>query len=603
MISALSERGALAAAAAKLSSLDISLSLAVEHPKGIEEAVSAAWNALILSRSLVFDGITARNRLVAEISNPEVAVLAEALSSARQQLANIIVRGPKRGVPEEDYLNLLDKARSEKEQAERMLAEASTSFREKMEENRTGLIEVQESLPPGFALLAFARYSHYESPLKNVGQDTKENIPAYEPKQVSSYLAFVLSPQKESPMVIHLGKTEEIEPLIFAWGQEAARGARIPGRSIKESEAACFAAGEALRRIVWDPIAPYLKEAKCVFIVPDGDLHTVNFAALPVAPREYLIESGPLIHYLTTERELVSSSNLAAKGMGLLALGDPVFDETSFFAAFSPENKTKEGFLSKAKPFLSFRGVRSSCGDFKSLKFSPLPATNKEIKTIVGILKRSKKIEGEFLKLTGEMASERAFKMTAPGKQILHLATHGFFLDGECPSALMHSERQRESYWEELGNLPPIRGENPLLLTGLALAGANYREAAGAEEEDGILTAEEVASLDLSGVKLVVLSACDTGIGKIRAGEGVFGLRRAFRVAGAQTLITSLWAVEDEATRKWMSAFYNALFSKDLRAADSAREASLEMLQELRKKRKGTHPFYWAGFVASGNWD
>jgi peroxiredoxin len=135
-----------------------------------------------------------------------------------------------------------------------------------------------------------------------------------------------------------------------------------------------------------------------------------------------------------------------------------------------------------------------------------------------------------------------------------------------------------------------------------ALAGANHRESAGSDEEDGILTAEEVATLDLSGVELVVLSACDTGAGKLKAGEGVFGLQRAFRVAGAQKLVTSLWAVEDEATREWMKAFYEALFSEGLGTSESVREASLELLSERRKKNKSTHPFYWAGFVASGDW-
>jgi len=141
-----------------------------------------------------------------------------------------------------------------------------------------------------------------------------------------------------------------------------------------------------------------------------------------------------------------------------------------------------------------------------------------------------------------------------------------------------------------------------LLLTGLAFAGANHREVAGPEEEDGILTAEEVAALDLSSVDLVVLSACDTGAGKIQAVEGVFGLRRAFRIAGAKKLVTSLWTVEDEATRKWMKGFYEAHLSKKLGTAESVRVASLEVLRERRKKNKSTHPFYWAGFVASGDW-
>ena len=110
--------------------------------------------------------------------------------------------------------------------------------------------------------------------------------------------------------------------------------------------------------------------------------------------------------------------------------------------------------------------------------------------------------------------------------------------------------------------------ENPLLLSGLALAGANRRAAAGPDEDDGILTAEEVASLNLQGTEWAVLSACDTGLGEIKAGEGVFGLRRAFQIAGARTVIMSLWSVDDRATRPWMRALYEG-GSQGLNTADA----------------------------------
>jgi CHAT domain-containing protein len=144
--------------------------------------------------------------------------------------------------------------------------------------------------------------------------------------------------------------------------------------------------------------------------------------------------------------------------------------------------------------------------------------------------------------------------------------------------------------------------ENPLLLSGLALAGANRRAAAGPGEDDGILTAEEVASLNLEGVEWAVLSACDTGLGQLRAGEGVFGLRRAFQVAGARTVVMSLWPVEDRTARLWMRALYEGRLRQQLDTADAVREASLSVLHDRRARRQSTHPFYWAGFVAAGDW-
>jgi CHAT domain-containing protein len=145
-------------------------------------------------------------------------------------------------------------------------------------------------------------------------------------------------------------------------------------------------------------------------------------------------------------------------------------------------------------------------------------------------------------------------------------------------------------------------GENPLLLSGLALAGANRREEAGPNEEDGIATAEEIAALDLTGTEWAVLSACETGVGEVRAGEGVFGLRRAFQVAGARTLIMSLWSVEDEATREWMRALYEARLRDRRDTAESVRAASLRVLRDRRARGGSTHPFYWGAFVAAGDW-
>ncbi len=147
-----------------------------------------------------------------------------------------------------------------------------------------------------------------------------------------------------------------------------------------------------------------------------------------------------------------------------------------------------------------------------------------------------------------------------------------------------------------------LAAENPLLLSGLALAGANGRAAAGPDEDDGILTAEEVASLDLTGVEWAVLSACDTGVGEIRAGEGVLGLRRAFQIAGARTVVMSLWSVEDQAARAWMRALYEGRFQSRLTTADAVHAATLSVLRERRAKGQSTHPFFWAAFVAAGDW-
>jgi CHAT domain-containing protein len=143
-------------------------------------------------------------------------------------------------------------------------------------------------------------------------------------------------------------------------------------------------------------------------------------------------------------------------------------------------------------------------------------------------------------------------------------------------------------------------GENPLLLAGLVLAGANHRRSAGPDEQDGVLTAEEIASLDLSSCEWAVLSACGTGLGDIEAGEGVLGLQRAFTMAGARGVIMSLWSVDDEATRQWMRELYRVRLERQLDTAESVREASLAVLRDRRARGEDDSPFWWGAFVASG---
>jgi CHAT domain-containing protein len=174
----------------------------------------------------------------------------------------------------------------------------------------------------------------------------------------------------------------------------------------------------------------------------------------------------------------------------------------------------------------------------------------------------------------------------------LHLATHGFFLDGRCASATTLPAPGVD--------MARTTGENPLLLSGLALAGANRRAQTQSGEEDGILTAEEIASLDLRGVEWAVLSACDTGLGEIAAGEGVLGLRRGFQVAGARTLIMSLWSVDDRTASRWMQALYEERWGKEQGTAAAVRAANLRLLAARRAEGASTHPYYWSGFIAAG---
>jgi CHAT domain-containing protein len=306
-----------------------------------------------------------------------------------------------------------------------------------------------------------------------------------------------------------------------------------------------------------------------------------------------------MIHYLSAERDLVPAE-ASEKSEGLLALGNPAFDETAMFAELAPKLRQPKTDGATRKKSAAYRGERSGCSDFQSMRFESLPASAREVKEIVSLWGKDRAA----IHLYGAQASEAAFKEQAPGQKILHLATHGYFLGGGCTSALESSRGVGgvKSVKIVSDEPPPVSGENPLLLSGLVLARANHRAQAGPEDDDGILTAEEIAAMNLAGVEWAVLSACETGVGKVEAGEGVFGLRRAFQMAGAGTLIMSLWSVEDESARQWMRALYEGRLVKKLSTAESVRAASLEVLRSRREKGQSTHPFFWAGFVAAGDW-
>jgi len=221
----------------------------------------------------------------------------------------------------------------------------------------------------------------------------------------------------------------------------------------------------------------------------------------------------------------------------------------------------------------------TSARSLSEVYFAPLSGTAREASTIHALFP-------EASLLTGQEATESALKRAA-APRLLHIATHGFFLTGaESPAA--------NAQVASRGISARARIDNPLLRSGLALAGANLR---GETSDDGILTALEAAGLNLWGTKLVVLSACDTGVGEVRQGEGVYGLRRAFVLAGAETLVMSLWPVSDYATRALMARYYRNL-KGGMGRGEALRRVQLEML----RRDAGLHPFYWATSIRSGEW-
>jgi CHAT domain-containing protein/Tfp pilus assembly protein PilF len=549
----LPERQALAYALARPAGQDVAFSVLARQQKSTSETTTDVWNAVIRSRALVLDEMRTRRRAMSQAEQP-----ARRLARASEQLANLLVRGPGRQTTEQ-YRTLLLAAAEERDAAERALAEASLSFRRTNEATRYVLADVAAALPDRSALVAYVRYE-------------RQHVPEPQP----SYMALVLRSGSE-PVAVHLGTEEEIEPLVSRWrDQIAAARTRIPALS-RSGDARYRQSGEELRNFVWDPIATRVGSSDRVFVVPDGLLHLVNLGTLPVADGAYLIETAPPIHYLSTERDLIRGDDRPVPGRGLLLAGGPDFGTAS-------------------APGRSTGG--NDCTDFDSLRFSPLPGTIKEIDAVASLWtnRHTQGPQARVLKLQGAEATEDAFKEQAGGYQVLHLATHGFFVNERCETGARTPNAEGT-----IRSLAPPADDETTVLAGLALAGANLRNGSNPEGSDGILTAQEIASIDLTGVEWVVLSACDSALGTIRAGEGVFGLRRAFQIAGAETLITSLWSVEDASGRAWTRRLYEARLD-GLGSAEAVHRASLGILEARRRDRQSTHPFYWGAFVAVGDW-
>ncbi|HVJ17523.1 MAG TPA: CHAT domain-containing protein [Polyangiaceae bacterium] len=457
------------------------------------------------------------------------AVLDE-LKRVRAQLATLVIRGP--GVLDpQAHRTLIEKLEAQSQALESRLGEDS-GLSAVLE--RATLEKVQGAIPGDAALIEFVSYRPLE--LDSGSADGSFGAP--------HYAAYVLKSNGQ-PAFADLGDAAAIDLEVRALRLALSDPQKDPAGP----------AAQLHRRIV-APLAGHLAGARHLLLSPDGALNLVPFAALTD-------ESGtPLtltyeLSYLTTGRDLLRFGKAQRSSSVPVVLANPDF------GAKSAEQQGGTA-LSRAT-------------------FTELPGTQAEA---MGV---SEELKDPVL-WTRQEATEKALK-SVHSPEILHVATHGFFLEGKGSG----SQAQRALVFEESApDTTVLKIENPLLRSGLALASANMGKTDA--DNDGVLTALEAAGLELSGTRLVVLSACETGVGEIKTGDGVYGLRRAFVMAGAETEIMSLWKVDDAATRDLMVAFYQALRSGQGRA--SALRSAQHLIMESPARR---HPYYWASFIASGD--
>ncbi len=558
----LPEREALAfAARRKAPTQDLLCSLAFEL-----EDPAPVWDALLRSRAGVLDAMAERQRLLHQSQGSEEAALADAYARAAERYARLLVSGPIAG--SERWAEIQLAALEERDAAERALARSS---RGTSPGDDSGLDTIRKSLPDHTALIGYFRY-------RPLGQGCERLDPnAWTARH---YLAFVLPDAGSSVRVLELDTETTIDELVHRWMDEARRGS-AGGADDRVSEQRYMEAASTLRAVIWDPVAAQLGDSRRILITPEGELHRVHYAALSLDDQRYLAEGELIFQGLSRELDLVTEPTPPREKGLLVAYGDPDFDEI-------PHLGRQETI---------FRGETSDCPQFRSMRFQRLPASGQELDEITDLWMEHG--NRRVAQRRGADANEASLKSESGGCEILHLATHGFVIADAC--GVIPGTRGFATAVYTEGSPPPVSG-NPLQLSGLALAGANLRDSPEPTPEDGILTAQEIATLDLTGVRWAVLSACDTGGGEVRSGEGVFGLRRAFEIAGAETLIMSLWPVRDEIAREWMVELYRASLLDGASTIQAVNTASATLLERRRAEGGSTHPALWGAFVACGDW-
>lgn len=390
------------------------------------------------------------------------------------------------------------------------------------------------------------------------------------------YAAYVLTAQ--SINVVDIGDAAKINSQAAVFRQvlqtKSARAKTI-GRQLDEQIM------QPVRSLLKDQIGE--RDIEHLLISPDSYLNTIPFEALVDETDSYLIESYQM-SYVASGKDIIrfadtrASIQRNAHRLPFVVIADPDYDTSSL-----REEENAERAIATA--VTNRRSV-----DFETLSFIDLPGTLQEANLLKNLIPRA-------IFLTQDEPTENIVKQIQ-SPFILHFATHGFFLSDKLERESNTNNRNAsfDLISTEGTSQVDLSGvESPLLRAGLALTGANNP---GEEGEDGILTALEVSEMDLRDTELVVLSACETGLGAVSSGEGIYGMRRAFTMAGAASQVLSLWQVDDTGTSELMSLFYENLIQKRQGRSEALRNAQIALLST------GTyqHPYYWSSFILSGNW-
>ena len=426
--------------------------------------------------------------------------------------------------------------------------------------------DVQSGLKEGESAIEFVHYQYYD----NKGTDSL------------MYAALVLHSGKSEPTLIPLFDERSLDSLLSPFGERRAdyvnhlysiedRGLKPTGKEQR-----------SLYELIWQPLEKELSGTKTIYFSPSGLLHRLNLGAIPLNDEEILSDQYRLIA-MNSSRQLVVPTQVNVDRQEAVLFGGIQYEMDNTTIAETNKELSKDPIAARGEVSFSFTDSTSRGGSWNYLKW-----TDREVDKIAATLATAG-IKTEVRK--SYAATEKSFKTIGqgtPSPRILHLATHGFFF----PDPVLENREKIEGSEDE----PVFKmSDHPMIRSGLILSGGNYAwqtgQPAQPEMEDGILTAYEISQVNLSNTELVVLSACETGLGDIKGNEGVYGLQRAFKIAGAKYLIMSLWQVPDQETAIFMQTFYKHWIEGKLSIPDAFRTTQREM------KERFLNPYQWAGFV------
>ncbi len=522
--------------------------------------VGSMYNLLLWEKGFVAGSVADLRRQVEASGDADALQLLAQLTEKRTEIAALLNIKP---ADRDAWRSQIDQLHTQANDVEKALIARSAAFAEKKKLERATWQQVRDALKPGDAAVEFAHFKLYDK--KWTG--------------IYYYVALVVTPEtRDEPQYIVLGEDKQIEGASITSFEHA-----VQARGLEQEQEATLPGAEAYA-LIFAPLEKVLQNTTRVYVSPDGILNQLPLGIMPTPGGKLVMERYDLRLLSSTKDILRAAPSLSAKSA--LLVGDPLFDMTDT-AQRAALQKLALPLPAPAPAVLPTSSAARGTGNSSTL--SPLPGTGIEVNTIATLMQQNGWTTHIY---THDLALKGIVEHTG-NLRLVHIATHGFFL----------ADPQIKTNGTALGQNVISQVDDPMLRSGLYFAGAN-RTLAGKSlpvgVDNGVLTALEAGNLNLAGTELVVLSACNTGQGEVKNGEGVFGLRRALEEAGAQSILMSLWSVPDKETLELMQTFYK-LWLSGTDKHEAFKQAQLIIREEVKQAHDGKDlPYYWGAFVLVG---